>query len=290
MTTALLASSLAGAASSPAIRSAATRFLDVPGGRLAYEEIGSGPLVVMVPGMGDVRQEYRFLAPQLATAGFRAVSADLRGHGGSSTGWAAYTPEAVAADIAALVRHLGGPAVIVGNSMAAGSAAHVAALAPELVQRLVLLGPAVRDVRPASRLKALGQALLIRFAFSGPWAVSAWKTFYRSLYPTRPPADLPAYIDALAANLHQPGRMAALKAMIRAPKDGIEARLGDAHVPTLVVMGTRDPDFPDPAAEAQWVAARLAGEVVLVDGAGHYPHAEMPEITGPAVLRFLGAA
>ena len=56
--------------------------------------------------------------------------------------------------------------------------------------------------------------------------------------------------------------------------------------PTLVVMGSKDPDFRDPRAEAEWVAERLRGRYEIVEGAGHYPHAEMPEVTSPLVLSF----
>jgi pimeloyl-ACP methyl ester carboxylesterase len=52
-------------------------------------------------------------------------------------------------------------------------------------------------------------------------------------------------------------------------------------------MGDKDPDFKDPAAEARWVADSLRGTYRMVPGAGHYPHAEMPEITAPLVLSFL---
>ena len=57
--------------------------------------------------------------------------------------------------------------------------------------------------------------------------------------------------------------------------------------PALVVMGGADPDFPDPAAEAQLVADRLGGEVLVVPDVGHYPQAEAPEVTGRAILEFL---
>ena len=40
-------------------------------------------LVVLVPGMGDLRACYRFLAPALKEAGYRVACTDLRGHGGS---------------------------------------------------------------------------------------------------------------------------------------------------------------------------------------------------------------
>ncbi len=56
-----------------------TQFLKRPEGAIAYDDTGSGPLVVCAPSMGDVRGEYRFLASQLVTAGHRVVTMDLRG-------------------------------------------------------------------------------------------------------------------------------------------------------------------------------------------------------------------
>jgi len=38
------------------------------------------------------------------------------------------------------------------------------------------------------------------------------------------------------------------------------------------------------------VAERLHGELVLVEGAGHYPHAEVPDEVGPRIAAFLRAA
>jgi pimeloyl-ACP methyl ester carboxylesterase len=56
-------------------------------------------------------------------------------------------------------------------------------------------------------------------------------------------------------------------------------------------MGTRDPDFPDPAAVAREGQARIGEHtevsLELIDGAGHYPHAELPEVTASAILPFL---
>ena len=45
-----------------------TEFLELGEGRIAYDVAGEGPLVVMLPGLGDLRQEYRFLAPLLERA------------------------------------------------------------------------------------------------------------------------------------------------------------------------------------------------------------------------------
>src|SRR6201992_3102073 len=101
-----------------------TEFLDIEGGRIAYDVTGEGPLIVLAHGIGDRRQAFRFLAPELARAGFRVAAADMRGHGESSTGaWKAISRTDVAGDLIALIRHLGGgPAVIVGQSLSGGSA------------------------------------------------------------------------------------------------------------------------------------------------------------------------
>ena len=52
-------------------------------------------------------------------------------------------------------------------------------------------------------------------------------------------------------------------------------------------MGEKDPDVPDPKAEADWIAETLRGEAVMVPEAGHYPQSQQPEITADAVLHFL---
>lgn len=90
--------------------------VEVPGGRIAYEVTGEGPLVVLSRGMGDNRSVYRFLAPLLAEAGYRVAAVDLRGHGESSASWASYTHADIAEDLLAVIAAEGGPAVIVGHS------------------------------------------------------------------------------------------------------------------------------------------------------------------------------
>ena len=56
-------------------------------------------------------------------------------------------------------------------------------------------------------------------------------------------------------------------------------------------MGTKDPDLPEPVAAASEGEALIGRytevSVELVDGAGHYPHTELPEVTASAILPFL---
>ncbi len=264
-------------------------FLDRPDGRIAYTDQGTGPLVLMAPGFGDLKEEYRFLAPRLVAAGYRAVTMDLRGHGRSSTDWHDHTCAAIGRDMLALIAHLdAGPAIIIGNSMSGGSAAWAAAEAPDTVAGLVLIDPFARNV-PLNWMKALLFKVVMHTAFVGPWAPAAWGAYYASLYPSTKPADFDAYKAALVANLREPGRMAALQAMMRTDRSDVEPRLGAVRAPTLVLMGTHDPDFDDPAGEAETMARLLRGQVAMIEGAGHYPHAEMPEKTAPIVLDFLAA-
>jgi pimeloyl-ACP methyl ester carboxylesterase len=269
-----------------------TTFLDVPGGRLSYDVTGpaGAPLVLCAPGMGNLRSVYRFLVPQLLDAGYRVATMDLRGAGESSVRWADYSSAAIGTDLIALVRHLGGPAILVTNSYSAASGVVAAATAPELVAGLVLTGPFVRDPQDTG-LGKLMMKLMLPLLGRFP---SVWLNYVRGkLYVTSKPADLPRYLTELGANLREPGRLAAFAAMMRGTHAPAEAALPDVTCPVLVVMGTRDPDFPDAVAEARWIERQLAGHtkvtVVLVDGAGHYPATEAQEQTGGAVRTFLAA-
>jgi pimeloyl-ACP methyl ester carboxylesterase len=92
-----------------------TEFLDIKGGRIAYEVTGEGPLIVLSHGMGD---------------------------------WKSISRTDVAGDLVALIRHLDdGPAVIVGHSLSGGAATIAAATAPDLVSGIVEIGPFTRKVQ-----------------------------------------------------------------------------------------------------------------------------------------------
>lgn len=262
-------------------------YLQRPGGRIAYDVHGpdGGPLVVAVPGMGDVRAAYRHLAGPLPAAGYRFAAMDLRSHGDSDTSFARHTTLDAAADTAALIEELGGPAVVVGTSLGATAAAWVAATRPELVRGLVLAGAFLRGdgVRGA-------RALALRAMLMRPWGPSMAARYLESLFTGRTTDDHPEHTAALRAALRSPDRYPGILATIANAFRPVPARLDDVHAPALVVMGARDPDWPDPAAEAAWMRDRLGAELLMVPEAGHYPLAQRPDVTVPAVLGFLAAA
>jgi pimeloyl-ACP methyl ester carboxylesterase len=257
-------------------------FLARPEGRIAYDVAGAGPLVLLVPGMGDLRGTYRFLAPALEQAGYRVACVDLRGHGDSDVSFSSYGDKGTAGDIVALIEELGGPAVVVGNSMGAAAAALVAADRPELVLGLVLVGPFLRDPKSSA-----AQRLLIRAAMARPFAALTWKAYLPRLYAGRRPADFDQYKDSVIESIRKPGYATAFSLTTRTSHAAVEARLAEVEAPALVVMGEKDPDFADPSAEARWIAERLGADVVMVPEAGHYPQSQRPDVAAEAVLGFL---
>ena len=276
-----------------------TEFLDIEGGRIAYDVIGEGPLVVLSHGIGDRRQAYRFLAPRLAQAGYRVVSADLRGHGESSMGWKsvtgtdAITRTDVASDLLALIRHLGGPAVIVGHSISGGAATIAAAQAPDLVSGIVEINPFTRtqklNVGGLLRIRRYRRGLSLLMSTQLLKSLGLWMRYLDVAYPTKP-ADYAGYMAALAAKLREPGRMAEFMKTGKSTPADAGAQLPNIASPALVIMGSLDPDFADPRAEGDAIVAAMPaglGTVAMVDGAGHYPHAQSPDEVAALVIPFL---
>ncbi|MCM1970592.1 MULTISPECIES: alpha/beta fold hydrolase [unclassified Streptomyces] len=271
-----------------------TEFLSTDGGRLAYEVTGEGPLVVLAHGMGDNRAAYRETAALLVAAGYRVASTDLRGHGESSTGWASYTRTDVAGDLLGLIRHLGGPAVIVGHSFAGGAATIAAAQEPELVDAIVEISPFTRaqkiDFGALGSNPRYRKGMLLLLGTGILRSTGLWKRYLDHAYPGTRPAGHAAHLAALDADLGRPGRMAVVAKMgMSAPTDA-GARLGDVRCPALIVEGDLDCDWADPAAEGAAIVAELPagrGRLVTIEGAGHYAHAQFPAETAAAIVSFL---
>ena len=276
-----------------------TEFLDINGRRIAYEMAGEGPLVVLSPGMGDLRQAYRFLAPRLVQAGYRVACADLRGHGESSTDWPSVTGKAaitrtdVAGDLLALVAHLGGPAVIAGHSLSGGAATIAAASKPGLVSGIVEIAPFTRtqkdSVGGVVRIRRYRRGMIRLQGTQLLRSLGIWLRYLDVAYPAKP-ADYTQYIAALRAKLAEPGRMAEFMKTGRSTPADAQAQLPGIRCPALIIMGTLDPDFADPAAEGEAIAAAMPpglATVAMVEGAGHYPHAQCPGQVAALMTGFL---
>jgi pimeloyl-ACP methyl ester carboxylesterase len=123
-------------------------------------------------------------------------------------------------------------------------------------------------------------------------SLPSWKKYLDVAYPVKP-ADWGGELARIEAKLTEPGRMKALQAMCKAKPADAGAQLPNVGCPVLVIEGSLDPDWADPRAEGEKIIADLPagrGELVVIEGAGHYPHAQVPDEVLALALPFLARA
>ena len=271
-----------------------THHLDIADQTIAFDLLGEGPLVVLAHGIGDSRHSYRFIAPALAAAGYRVANVDIRGCGESSVGWDGYSRTDIAGDLVALARHLGGPAVIVGHSISGGAATVAAATAPDVITGVVELAPFTRaqsiDLGGLVRVKRFRAGYTQLALVIARGKVANWTKYLDVAYPTKP-TDWTTEVTRIETNLGEPGRREAMQAMCKSNPGDAGAQLAHVACPVLVVEGSLDPDWADPRDEGERILIDLPaglGQLQVIEGAGHYPHAQTPDEVLALALPFLG--
>lgn len=252
-------------------------------GSIAYYLVGEEPLIVLAHGMGDSRHSYRFVAPQLAEAGYRVATMEIRGCGDSTATWDSYSRTAVAGDIVALVRHLGGPAVVVGHSISGGATTVAAADAPDVVVGVAELGSFTRKQTPdlaglfRNRRHRTAMLHLAKVMMLG--SIKSWVAYLDLAIPA-PPSGWDRERSRIRSVVSRPERRAALQAMARTAPADAGAWLKDVQCFVLIVQGSADPDWADPVREGHGIISELPegiGELAVIPDAGHYVHVEAPE-------------
>lgn len=261
---------------------AETGFLDVPGGRLAWERRGSGPPLVLVHDGLLPGASWDEVWPAL-TQRFDVLRYDRRGYGASTTTTADYDNDA---DLLALLDAQKLPSVaLVGASAGGGLALGFTIAHPGRVSRLVLEGPVLpgfsysghyieRGIRntgvPAARPEDAGKAL-------ANWAADPYLTDARN-------ADGRARLRALIERfpLSAQGR---LKGSQR-PDPDARAKLGGLSLPVRLLVG--ESDIPDVHAHVGAIEHGVPGaERIVVSQAGHLVHLERPETFVRLVAEFV---
>jgi pimeloyl-ACP methyl ester carboxylesterase len=176
--------------------------------------------------------------------------------------------------------------------MGAAAAAWAAAERPAAIAGLVFYGPLLREPTTSKLARAVSHALY-RVAFAKPWGAAFWAGYYRSLNRGIRAPWLPGHVAAIRVNLRETGRLRSLRDLaLSLDQAVVEARLGEITAPIRAFIGAGDPDYKEPATENEWLASVSGPASVhteLVPDAGHYPHAQRPDITVPATLQFLGS-
>ncbi|MDQ1127967.1 alpha/beta fold hydrolase [Microbacterium sp. SORGH_AS_0888] len=231
--------------------------------------------------------------------GLPALAIDLPGHGDSS--WredADYSPHTLAPDIVrALEEWTEGPQVLVGHSLGGLAAAAVAAAAPALVARLVIV-----DITPGVDPAAGPQQ--IRSFFAGPtdWASRdelVERALSFGLGGTRRAAERGVFLnsrvrpDGRVEWKHHFARLAAAQANGELPEgrnDALAALLSDAGwsdlrslaLPITLVRG--DSGYVTPADLAEF-SRRLPAASIVTLPAHHNVHEEIPVAFADALRR-----
>lgn len=273
--------------------------LDGDGVKLHAVAMGSGPPVLLLHGFPDFWFTWRLQMPALAAAGFRVVALDMRGYAGSGRpkGVSAYTMPRLVADVAAVIRQLGGRAHLAGHDWGGVVAWNVASRAPGLLDSLVVLN-APHPARFTQALRTPRQLARSWYAifFQLPWlpelllSVADHELLLRALPPMRP-AELALYREALS----QPGALTAMLNYYRAAARSVirgaasEQREASRTSPrTLLLWGDRDPYLGQELTEGltRWVPEL---RVERIASAGHWVHLDAPDVVNGALVRFLRA-
>ena len=263
-------------------------FAEIGGGaRLAFEDEGGGPPVVLVSGLGGQAAFFAGFAERLRARGFRTLAYDHRGVGGSSP---LDTPEtsveAMAGDLEALMEARGlGRAAILGHSTGGLIAQRFALRHPGRVSRLVL---SATFARPCAYMRMVFEGRLEILSRLG---LSAYRRQAALLL------NAPAFIAENAVLIEaelgradaaaRPGDEATVAARIRAllAHDALD-ELPGLDVPTLVFVAADD--IVTPAYLSAELAGAIPGAVLkTVPYGGHYALRAAPEAFAGAIIPFL---
>lgn len=269
---------------------ATSRFVQAGGVRWHVQQLGQGPVALLLHGTGASTHSWRDLAPLLAMH-FTVVMIDLPGHAFSSM---PATPQMTLPGMAratgALMAALGlTPALIVGHSAGAAVAvqmvldrhAHALAIVSLNGALLPLGGAAGRLFLPVAKLLALNP--LVPRLFS--WRAQDAAAVARLIGGTGSRIDA-AGTRQYARLVGNPGHVAgALSMMANWDLGALQPRLTELAVPLLLVAGDNDRTLPP--AQADQMAKRLPeARVLRLARLGHLAHEEQPGRVADAVLEF----
>lgn len=252
-----------------------------------YVDTGQGPPLILIHGLGGCMYNFRYNIPVLAEH-LRVVALDLKGFGYSERPPRSdYSLTAQARLVGALMAHLGiERASVLGHSLGGAIALRLAAICPEKVDRLILVGsaPPQRVVtpcaasRPLHALFWLGTALVLHQprlreavlrqgfydpSFLTPQILAEFRRFSRIRGST----------DAIASLLSDAARDQPL-------------HLSSLSQPTLLLWG--EDDRWTSLALARWLADRLANaRLEVIPRARHMVLEERAAEANEAILAFL---
>ncbi len=256
-----------------------SRFADIDGARIHYQEKGEGEPLVLIHGYTASTFAWKDVFEPLARQ-FRVIAVDLKGFGFSSKPEGDYTRRAQGDLVIRLLDHLKiDRAILCGSSMGGEVSMNAAVRRPDRVSALILVDsggvtvsgggsvtPGVAEwpvIGPVIAALALTSDSLVRDGLR--------KSFYDDSKVTE--EQVAAYYRPLKT---RGGQRAAYLARVQAGIDPVEPEIDKIKQPTLIVWGAEDELIPLEAGRK--LNSLIAGSrLVVFDKCGHLPQAEMPE-------------
>ena len=248
--------------------------LPVAGGELYYSDRGEGPLIVLAHGIGG---NHAIWYKQIATLSrsFRVVAFDHRGFG-LSRDESGEGRSAFVRDLLALLDHLGaGKAVLVGQSMGAGTCISFAGLHPHRVAALAIASSLHGLIEPDDVAEIMEAA---REATAGlPQLERVVSAEFRRLNPV----ESLLYGEISSFNRANRKNLTGDWPLLQTPE-----ALGAWGLPILFLAAAEDVVFPITA--TRLMQSRVFGSFLAeIEGAGHSAFFERPDAFNDSLLSFL---
>jgi pimeloyl-ACP methyl ester carboxylesterase len=260
-----------------------------------------GPVVLLLHGFLEHAHAWDLVAPRLAAAGRHVFALDWRGHGDSEwVGSGGYYHFAdYAADLAFLVRALGGRAALVGHSMGATAAMSYTGLEPDRVPALILvdgLGPPDLESEPAPRRYEAWIRDLARRGERPRRTLTLDQATARLQEGTfRLSPGLARHMAEHGTRVANGGRQWKFDPLHKTTSPVPFSRARAAAFwrrvtsPVLYLEGGESPIRLDPVDRDERLAILRARRRTIA-GSGHHPHLQQPETFAEVVLEFLAGA
>ena len=255
-------------------------YFEHAGCRLHYEDVGHGEPVVLVHGLGSSIRDWEYQTPALSAA-HRVIALDVRGHGLSGKPREAYSMQAFADDVAALIEHLGlGPVHLVGISMGGMIGFQLGVDRPHLLKSLTIVnsGPEV-----------IARTLDERWQVAKRWTLARLVSLHtigkglgRNMFPRPEQAELRAKIEQRWPENDKRAYLASLDAIIGW---SVRERLSAITCPTLVV--TADRDYTPVAQKQAYVDLLPNARLVVIEHSRHATPMDQPERFNALLLDFI---
>lgn len=253
--------------------------------RLNVLELGSGKPVVFLHGSGPGNSAWANFfcnAPVFAEAGFRAVLPDLVGFGHSDkpTDLGDYTLDLFCDTLLAALEEMGiGRCSFVGNSLGGGIAIRIALDRPDMVEKLVLMGPGCLQEQ-AAYFQMPGIAKMMAAASGGINESNLVEVLHNFVVDPRHVTDeLVAMRWAIAKD--QPKEVLTT---MKTPALG--DRMRQLRCPILTFWGANDAFMPSEG-KALCLRANDHSRLIEVNACGHWVMIEHARMFNAAAIDFL---